>query len=728
MAHIHGKQEKLVTRGLVYAVDGIDHGTFPGNGSSSTTYGALAGGAAATLQNDTTYRYHKNGILTLDKDNTDYYSVALDLSSTSTVSVGMWARFREWTSSTSVLLEYSDNMNLTDDGFQVFASAANSYGIGLVHKGNAGENRSDFNKSLADDGRWHYLVFIFDKTESTNECSLFVDGAQATATSNPTTNNNSNSFGNESLHIGGRKPTSGNTAIYPWTIDLGPLHVYKVTLSAAEVTQNFNLWKSRFHSSATAVSTSGSIVHLDPDNSTSYGGSGATFTDLSGNDNDGTISGATYVTSTSASAFTFDGSNDTLELPNWDTLATDEITMNIWFKTTGTSQYYLFGGRRDGHTASSHLSVGINLDVGSTYTGYINGIVRNAANSTHNFTRYMSNSGITDGEWHCLHYAVKNNSQALYVDAVELATSSNSYAASVANSLPFHIASFDGTDKYFDGEVGQVQLVSRFLTAKEVKADYNALAPRYLPGFETGQTDAGASIVTSNLVAHYDFGSPICNPGSGTTITDLLHGNSGTISGATYKKNNGGVIEFDGSNNYVEVSNSSVFDPGTGDFSVGLWFKPDATNVTWNYVISSGNLNSITAGWSIGIETNTLVYKCNAGGGYSNRASTIKSTFTSTDWNYATLVIDRSNNIIKGYLNGSDSDFVSGGGGPSSNSISGFGTIASGENLRFGDTDPTQNNYFFNGQMASCEIYQGKALTAAEVLQNYNATKSRFGL
>ena len=61
MAHIHGKQEKIVTRGLVYATDGIDHGTFPGKGSSSTTYGDLVGQASATLQNDSTYRYHKNG-------------------------------------------------------------------------------------------------------------------------------------------------------------------------------------------------------------------------------------------------------------------------------------------------------------------------------------------------------------------------------------------------------------------------------------------------------------------------------------------------------------------------------------------------------------------------------------------------------------------------------------------------------------------------------------------
>ena len=727
MSYIAGKQEKLVTRGLVYAVDGIDHGTFPGNGSSSTTYGDLIGQSSTTLQNDTTYRYHKNGIITLDRDNGDYISTGtLAFNGIATVSIGMWARFREYPdSSTGILMEFGENMNLEQGAFQVFASSGNDFKFSLEVKGNTGNNQSDFNKSLVNDGLWHYLVFVFDKSQTTNECSLFVDGTQATAVANPDTNNNTNTFGDRVLYIGGRKPSSGTDAQLPWTMDLGPLHIYKVGLTAAEVTQNYNLWKSRFQESETAVTTSDSVIHVDPDNSTSYGGSGTTWTDLSGNNNNGTISGATFVSSTSGSAFDFDGSNDDIEFANWDSLVTSAMTYTCWFKTTNTSPYYLMAGRSGAD--NSHLTFAINRDNTTPSTGRITAYIRSTGGSL-NKVIHTSDSGITDGEWHCIHLACTNNSQQLYLDGALLESGTNSWGTSNADSLPFTVGALRSGDYHFNGEIGHVHVRNAALTAKQVKADYNALAPRYLPGFDTGKTDAGASIVTSNLVAHYDFGSPVCNPGSGTTITDLLHGDSGTISGATYKKNNGGVIEFDGSNNYIEVSNSSVFDPGTGDFSVGLWFKPDATNVTWNYVISSGNLNSITAGWSIGIETNTLVYKCNAGGGYSNRASTIKSTFTSTDWNYATLVIDRSNNIIKGYLNGSDSDFVSGGGGPSSNSISGFGTIASGENLRFGDTDPTQNNYFFNGQMASCEIYQGKALTAAEVLQNYNATKSRFGL
>ena len=701
MAHIHGKQDKIVTRGLVYAVDGIDHGTFPGKGSSSTTYGDLVGQASATLQNDTTYRYHKNGILTLDKDNADYYSVALDLSSTSTVSVGMWARFREYpTSSTGILMEFSDNYNNSPyEGFQVFASSGNSYKFSLEVRGNAGYNQSDFNKSLVNDGRWHYLVFVFDKTQSTNECSLFVDGTQATATANPDTNNNTNSFGDETLHIGGRKPSSGTDAQLPWTVDLGPLHVYKVGLSAAEVTQNFNLWKSRFQPSGTEVSTSGSIVHLDPDNSTSYGGSGATFTDLSGNDNDGTISGATYVTSTSASAFTFDGSNDTLELPNWDTLATDEITMNIWFKTTGTSQYYLFGGRRDGATNSSHLSVGINLDVGVSYTGYINGIVRNAANSTSNFTRYQSNSGITDGEWHCLHYAVKNNSQVLYVDAVQLATSAHSYAASVANSLPYHIASFDGTDKYFDGEVGQVQLVSRFLTAAEVKADYNALVPRYLRGFDVGTTDYSKNVEQSGLAVNFDFGSPITYPGSGTSVTDVKGGYTGTLSGATYKKDNGGYIDFDGSNDYISTTWTQPAQDTSSTFSWMVWVYAD-NNANPPLIGDRGSSLGFTK-----LTTNNFEY-------YDAGSPLVFGGSISTGaWKNICVVKNGTNFIY--YTNGAQT-------------ATGSSSVTKSTRSFFIGGDNGAGEYF-NGRIGQVCVYT-TALTAAQVLSNYTATKSRFGL
>ena len=709
MAHIHGKKEKLVTRGLVYATDGIDHGTFPGAGSSSTTYGDLMLGASATLQNDTTYRYHRNGILTLDKDNTDYYSVALDLSSTSTVSVGMWARFREWPSSTSVLLEYSDNMNLTDDGFQVFASAANSYGIGLVHKGNVGENRSDFNKSLADDGLWHYLVFIFDKTQSTNECSLFVDGAQATATSNPTTNNNTNSFGNESLHIGGRKPTSGNTAIYPWTIDLGPLHVYKVALSAAEVTQNYNLWTSRFHSSETAVTTSDSVIHVDAHNSQSYSGAGSTWADLSSNSNDGTISGATFVSSTSGSAFDFDGSNDTIEFANWSTLATSEVTYTCWFKTTNTGAYYLIGGRRN-VSDSSHLTLAINRNQTTQSTGRITAYIRNSGNTGLGYVTHTSDSGITDGEWHCIHLTCTNSSQKIYLDGALLESGTNSWGTSNADSLPFTVGALRSGDYHFNGEIGHVHVRNVALTAAQVKSDYNALAPRYLPGHDNGQTDAGKNIATGSFGFDLDFGSPICNPGSGTTLTDLRTSyNDATISSATYSKANGGILDFNGSSNYVDLT-----DQPTGvnpTFSFSFWANFDAYGAHQR-LVSAGNADSGGSRFFIGYNNTSGTIDCGIGSSTITPSTDIKPT--AGDW--FNLVVTNASTTTKFYLNGS---LIS------TNTHSNSNSIAS--NLPRLGRQYDGNSEYFNGKMASV-TYQSRELSAAEILSNYNAGKSRFGL
>ena len=711
MAHIHGKQEKLVTRGLVYAVDGIDHGTFPGVGSSSTTYGDLIGQASATLQNDTTYRYHKNGIITLDKDNSDYYSVALNLSSTSTVSVGMWARFREYpTSSTGMLMEFSDNMNDVQGGWQVYAgSSSNSYDLGVAVKGNNGGNQSNFSKALVNDGRWHYLVFVFDKTQTTNECSLFVDGTQATATTNSSTNNNTNSFGDETLYIGGRKPSSGNNAQLPWTLDLGPLHVYKVGLTAAEVTQNFNLWRSRLTSNVTAVTTSDSVIHVDPDNSTSYGGSGTTFTDLSGNSNDGTISGATFVSSVTGSAFDFDGSNDEVQFANWSTLATSEVTYTCWFKTTNTGAYYLLGGRRDNFD-SSHLTLAINRDQTTQSTGRITAYIRNSGNSGLNYVTHTSDSGITDGVWHCIHLSCTNSSQKLYLDGALLESGTNSWSHSNAGDFPFTVGAFRTDNYHFNGEIGHVHVRDVVLTAKQVKADYNALAPRYLTGFETGQTDAGKNIATGSFSFDYDFGSPVCNPGSGTTLTDLRTSyNDATISSATYSKANGGILDFNGSSDYVDLTTQPTGVNPT--FSFSFWVNFDSYTGQ-HRLVSAGNATSGGQRFFIGYNNTSGTIDCGIGSATMTPSPVIKPT--AGDW--FNLVVTNASTTTKFYLNGS---LVS------TNNHSNSATIAS-DTPRLG-RQYDGNSEYFNGKMGSV-TYQTRELSAAEILSNYNATKSRFGL
>ena len=234
-------------------------------------------------------------------------------------------------------------------------------------------------------------------------------------------------------------------------------------------------------------------------------------------------------------------------------------------------------------------------------------------------------------------------------------------------------------------------------------------------------------IVTDGLTFLVDAGDGNSYGGSGSTWTDMIGGKNGTIYNAPFDSSNYGSFDFNGTTSNVEFTNSSDFDPGTGDFSAAVWFKcDDPTDL--NYLLSSGNYNSPTPGWTMWISDSNISVRCKAGSSYgtSQRASMLKS-FSDTGWNYLTMVIDRTNDLIIGYLNGSTSGFAVGG-GPNNQDMSGFGSIASGENLRIGDNTATFAFYTHDGHIASVKMYKGKALTAAEVLQNYNAGKARFGL
>ena len=84
-------------------------------------------------------------------------------------------------------------------------------------------------------------------------------------------------------------------------------------------------------------------------------------------------------------------------------------------------------------------------------------------------------------------------------------------------------------------------------------------------------------IVTDNLVLALDAGNTKSYPGSGTTWTDTVGGNNGTLTnGPTYSSDDGGSIVFDGSNDYAQSGTSSDLIIGTQDYTMSLWVKYDS--------------------------------------------------------------------------------------------------------------------------------------------------------
>ena len=90
----------------------------------------------------------------------------------------------------------------------------------------------------------------------------------------------------------------------------------------------------------------------------------------------------------------------------------------------------------------------------------------------------------------------------------------------------------------------------------------------------------GPNIVKDGLVLHLDAANYKSYPGSGTTWSDLSgNGNNGTLTnGPTFDSGNRGSIVFDGSNDFVYLSNPSSLAFGTGDFSIEIWCNPDSIN------------------------------------------------------------------------------------------------------------------------------------------------------
>ena len=221
----------------------------------------------------------------------------------------------------------------------------------------------------------------------------------------------------------------------------------------------------------------------------------------------------------------------------------------------------------------------------------------------------------------------------------------------------------------------------------------------------------GPSIVTDGLVFYVDAANENSYLGSGTTWTDLAGSDDGTLTnGPTFDSGNGGSIAFDGSNDYVDF--------GTIGTSISSYF-------TWNFIINTG---TFSGGGSN--DSAILLFSRNGGGVWMiMTANSIKFTIgtvadyaltnlsfsTNTIYNL-TYVID--NNTWRMYVNGS----LGGTNGISTNRSQSDNVYKIGVVLNSNGTIRGDNSYTTFHAVS----HYDRALSASEVLQNYNALKNRF--
>ena len=232
----------------------------------------------------------------------------------------------------------------------------------------------------------------------------------------------------------------------------------------------------------------------------------------------------------------------------------------------------------------------------------------------------------------------------------------------------------------------------------------------------------GPNIVINGLVLYLDAANPKSYISGSTTWNDISRsGNNGTlINGPTYSSDNGGSIVFDGIDDYVtNIGTTSTFSfiQNTAVFTLNLWVKPSVLG-TAMYFMGNNDGTSGSKGFFFGKLSNDrlwLAVTYNAASQYVINYQ-LNNYFTDTNWVNVTVSVNGSNAIA--YKNGVQF------GSPSSTIIN-FSTGDSQRTLAVGRINNLSS--YWNGNIATAQIYN-RALNASEVLQNFNATRARFGI
>jgi hypothetical protein len=210
-------------------------------------------------------------------------------------------------------------------------------------------------------------------------------------------------------------------------------------------------------------------------------------------------------------------------------------------------------------------------------------------------------------------------------------------------------------------------------------------------------------VVTDGLVLYLDAANPKSYVSGSTTWGDLSRGgNNGTlVNGPTFDDGNGGSIVFDGVDDIVNTDIFSDRNPSTDPFTVEAFLKSDTVSGTRIWIDASTN------------GTNQRFYSSLDDGGGNPlgiQASAFSDSIpTSTAYIHQTIVMD--GNTARSYRNGV------------ATYTKAYTSYTLPGSLKIGGRE----GFPWLGKIPIIRIYN-RALTPQEVLQNYNATKTRYRL
>ena len=190
--------------------------------------------------------------------------------------------------------------------------------------------------------------------------------------------------------------------------------------------------------------------------------------DYSGNGNNGTISGATYVSGKSGGAYDFSSAN--IVVSDSASLEPSSISVEVWAKWDSISDQWLIEKHNSSDPIDYKHGFVLRSDTPTNTTLWMVG----------NGATYVSvTGGITIGTWHHIVGTYNGSLATLYVDGVEKANGTLAGGIDYTDVGDLYIGSSNANNRYFNGKMDEVRIYNRALTAEQVIANYNSGTPAY---------------------------------------------------------------------------------------------------------------------------------------------------------------------------------------------------------------------------------------------------------
>lgn len=498
---------------------------------------------------------------------------------------------------------------------------------------------------------WYHVVGVWDGTNSSTGLKLYVNGVLDGTADTTTSTHLTDVGGNATIGRVG----SPSAQYFNGVID--EVKYYAYGLTADQVKLDMNRQSSQVLGSSSDNSSyernATNQIYCIPGDSTSCAapvgewdfeeGSGTTANDVSGNNNTGTITSATYVPGKLGKGLKFNGSTSAVSIANesnFDFERTNSFSIEAWFKLTATG---------------SVSAIFSKIANSAPYTGYeifhyTDNKIYFLLNNTFptNTLEVHSADTISDTNWHHIAVAYTGTSTPsgvnMYIDGKlqTLTTDQNSLSATTLNNLNAYIGSRAGSAFPANGTLDHVMVFNYARTAAQVAYDYNKGGPLAYWRFDECQGTTINDTSGNGLSGTFSIGS------SGvTSIGTCSTSSTSWGTGANGKVNSS--LSFDGTDDSISITSNS-YNIGS-NFTLNTWVKLASTSGI-QPVMSSYN-------FSLGFTNYEIDYNAASTHKYrlfsdnftgSDPTTTFTTAVNDTNWHMITVTYDGT--TVKGYLDG----------------------------------------------------------------------------